>query len=376
LRAQSFAHASHGSLGIRFVGPMPRLPPLAKTAIRQASIKFGALSMMNLYAVQNGGLQKLEPRSESTGGRLSHAAWIDLHAPTAEEEAAVEKELAVNIPTREEMREIEESSRIYEERGGLFMTSVIIAGISERRPVRSEVMFVLLPKHLVTVRYSDPLPFRTFEQKCARKPEEHQSSDLLFVSLVEQIVQRAADVLEKVTADLDGVADELFDEKRGAATDKEIRRQRIDLQGIVRQLGRSSGLLAKMSESLLSFNRVLSFFRQSAEPWLRDDAKAKAQSLQRDIASLTEYGANLTAQIGHLQNATFNLINIEQSRVIKVFSIAAVLFLPPTLVATSYGMNFRFMPELNWLFGYPFALVLMVLSAVAPFYWFKRNGWL
>lgn len=332
--------------------------------------------MMNLYAVQSGGLQKLEPRTESTEGRLSHAAWIDLHAPTIEEEAAVEQELGVDIPTREEMREIEESSRIYDEQGGLFMTGVIIAGISERRPVRTEVMFVVLPRHLVTVRYSDPLPFRTFEQKCARRPEEHQSSDQLFVSLVEQIVQHAADVLEKVTADLDGVADELFDEKHGAAKEEEIRRQRIDLQGIVRQLGRASGLLAKMSDSLLSFNRVLSFFRQSAEPWLRDDARTKVQSLRRDIASLNEYGANLTAQIGHLQNATFNLINIEQSRIIKVFSIAAVLFLPPTLVATSYGMNFKFMPELNWLFGYPFALVLMILSALAPFYWFRRNGWL
>ena len=125
----------------------------------------------------------------------------------------------------------------------------------------------------------------------------------------------------------------------------------------------------------MSFSACV-FFRQSGEPWLRHDAQDKAQSLERDIASLTEYGAHLTAQIGHLQNATFNLINIEQSRVIKVFSIAAVLFLPPTLVATVYGMNFKFMPELDWLFGYPFALVLMVLSAVAPFYWFKRNGWL
>jgi magnesium transporter len=332
--------------------------------------------MMNLYAVHDGGLQKLEPPTEPKGGRLNGAAWVDLHTPTAEEEVAVEQELGVDIPTREEMREIEESSRIYDEHGGLFMTSVIIAGIAEGRPKRSEVTFVVLPKHLVTVRYSDPLPFQTFEQKCARRPEEHQSSDLLFVSLVEQIVQRAADVLEKVTADLDRVADELFGENQGAATDKEIRTQRIDLQGIVHQVGRSSGLVAKLSESLLSLNRILSFFRQSSEPWLRDDAKAKAKSLQRDIDSLTEYEAHLVAQIGHLQNATFNLINIEQSRVIKVFSIAAVLFLPPTLVATSYGMNFKFMPELNWLLGYPFALVLMLLSAIAPFYWFKRNGWL
>jgi magnesium transporter len=332
--------------------------------------------VITLYAVENGGLQKLEPRTEPTAGRFSHAAWIDLHDPTAEEEAIVEQELGVDIPTREEMREIEESSRIYAEKGGLFLTGVVIAGIAERRPVRSEVMFVVLPKHFVTVRYSDPLPFRTFEQKCARKPEEHQSSDLLFVSLVEQIIQRVADVLEKVTADLDAAADELFDERHGAATDKEMRGHRIDLQGIVRQLGRSSGLLAKLSESLLSFNRVLSFFRNSAESWLHAEAMDRAKSLQRDIASLTEYGANLTTQIGYLQNATFNLINIEQSRIIKVFSVAAVLFLPPTLVATVYGMNFKFMPELSWVFGYPLALVLMVVSAIVPIYWFKRNGWL
>ena len=332
--------------------------------------------MMNLYAIENGGLQKLEPGSAPTDDRLSDADWVDLFTPTAEEEAAVEEEFGVDIPTREEMREIEESSRIYDDKGALFMTGVVIAGIAQSRPVRSEVMFVVLPTHFVTVRYADPLPFQTFQQKCARKPNEHQSSDLLFVSLVEQIVQRAADVLEKVTADLDAVADELFDESRGAATDRELKRHNIDLQGIVRQLGRSSGLLAKLAESLLSFNRVLAFFRHSNEPWLRDDAKAKAKSLERDIASLAEYGANLTSQIDHMQNATFNLINIEQSRVIKVFSIAAVLFLPPTLVATVYGMNFKFMPELNWVFGYPLALVLMVLSAVAPFYWFKRNGWL
>jgi magnesium transporter len=332
--------------------------------------------MMNLYAVGDGGLIKLEPGTELKSGMFGDVEWIDLHDPTPEEESMIEQELGVDIPTREEMKEIEESSRIYDEHGALFMTGVMIAGISDHRPKRSEVTFVVLPTHFVTVRYADPLPFQTFKQKCARRPEEHQSSDLLFVSLVEQIVQRAADVLEKITADLDGVAEELFDEKRGAATDQELQSHRINLNGIVRQLGRSSGLLAKMGESLLTFNRVLSFFRHSAEPWLRDDAKAKAKSLERDIASLTEYESHLVAQIGHLQNATFNLINIEQSRIIKVFSIAAVLFLPPTLVATSYGMNFKFMPELNWTLGYPLAIALMILSAIAPFYWFKRNGWL
>jgi magnesium transporter len=329
--------------------------------------------MMNLYSIHGKGLEKLEkPLSERTAGG---ALWIDLADPTEQEEAVVEKLLGLDIPTQEEMREIEESSRIYEAQGALFMTGVIIAGISRKRPVRAEVSFVLTPEHLVTVRYSDPLPFKTFEQKCSRKPEDHLKSDQLFVSLVAEIVERIADVLEKVTGELDGIAAEVFSEEGAAAAEKGSK-PKIDLQAVVRRLWKASALLGKLRESLLSFNRILSFFRKSEESWLKEDAKVNAESQQRDIESLTEYAQHLTSQIGHLQDATFNLINIEQNRVIKVFSIAAVLFLPPTLVATVYGMNFRHMPELNWVLGYPLALVLMVLSAWLPFYWFRRNGWL
>jgi magnesium transporter len=225
------------------------------------------------------------------------------------------------------------------------------------------------------VRYSDPLPFKTFEQKCARKPEEHSTATLLFISLIEQIVQRIADVLEKIATEIDGVAGDVFNEE-GAAAGKDTRyAPRVDLQRVVSKLGRSSALLGKLRESLLSFNRILSFVRRSAEAWL-EEVKGKSKSLERDISSLTEYAEHLAAQIGHLQEATFNLINIEQNRVIKVFSIAAVLFLPPTLVATLYGMNFKYMPELNWTLGYPFSILLMIISALLPYYWFKRNGWL
>ena len=326
--------------------------------------------MKSLYAVSKNGLQELEGSAE-----LSSAMWIDLHAPSPEEETEVERALGIDIPTREEMREIEESARIYEEYGALFLTAVMIAGVSERRPARSEVSFVLTPEHLVTVRYSDPLPFKTFQQKCSRKPEDHNSSDLLFISLVEQIVARIADVLEKVTTELDSVAGDIFHEE-GAVAKKDTHPPQIDLQGAVRRLGRSSALLGKLRESLLSFSRILSFTRQSAESWLKPEVKTKAASLERDIASLTEYSEHLAGQIGHLQEATFSLINIDQNRVIKVFSIAAVLFLPPTLVATMYGMNLKNMPELNWTLGYPFSLLLMVVSALVPFYWLKRKGWL
>ena len=131
-----------------------------------------------------------------------------------------------------------------------------------------------------------------------------------------------------------------------------------------------------MRESLLSVGRVLAYFRQGVGDRLRDGAKARLRTLDRNVASLTDYDVQLSAEISFLLEATFGLISLEQNTIIKVFSIAAVLFLPPTLVGTVYGMNFQHMPELGWVFGYPFALLLMVASAVAPYYWFKQRGWL
>jgi magnesium transporter len=237
--------------------------------------------MKSLYAVSRSGLQELGGSVE-----LSSALWIDLHAPTVEEETEVEQALSIDIPTREEMREIEESSRIYEEYGALFLTAVMIAGVSERRPTRSEVSFVLTPEHLVTIRYADPLPFKTFQQKCSRKPGDHSSSDLLFISLVEQIVARIADVLEKVTTELDSIAGAVFHEE-GTMAKGDVRAPQLDLQSTVRRLGQASALLGKLRESLLSFSRILSFTRQSAESWLKAEVTSKARSLERDIASLT-----------------------------------------------------------------------------------------
>ena len=141
--------------------------------------------------------------------------------------------------------------------------------------------------------------------------------------------------------------------------------------------GRALGLVSLVWDNIyLSLCRVLAFFRQGMGDRLKDGAKARLRTLDRDVASLTEYDAQLSAEIGFLLQAAFGLIGLEQNAIIKVFSIAAVLFLPPTLVGTVYGMNFERMPELHWLFGYPFALALMVASAVAPYLWFKRRGWL
>ncbi len=330
--------------------------------------------MLQLYSVENDGLKRIS-NTKITKKDVDDAIWVDLCDPTLDEEALIEKALGFDIPTRDEVRDIEDSARLYDDREAVFMTAIVIAGMSEKRPVRSHLTFVLTQKHLVTVRYADTLPFKTFEQKCSRAPQAHTTSDLLFTSLLEQIIQRIATVLENVTTDLDAIIETLFEKGVGAESPRK-KRFRPDLQQTTVRLGRHTALLSKLRESLLSFNRLLTFFRQSAAPWLNEGARTKLKSLDRDVQSLTEYEAHLNAQVGYLQTSTFNLIIFDQNQIIKVFSIAAVLFLPPTLVGTIYGMNFENMPELKWAFGYPIALILMVISALIPLYWFRRRGWI
>ncbi len=336
--------------------------------------------MIGVFAVQDG---VLGPVPEPDPAALpTDAIWIDLLNPSPEEEAAVERLLGTGVPTRQEMAAIEESARLYEDRGALVMTAVVVTGVGERRPTTAEVTFVLTSRTLVTNRYADPLPFRTFDAKCRRDPGAHNSSDLVFLSLVENVVNRLADIIEATDAQLDALADEIFAEDEqpaavnGIAAGRKRRRPATDLQAVVKRLGRSSSLTGKLRESLLSLGRMLAYFRQGADGRLQDSVGARLSTLDRDVASLTDYDAHLSAQIGFLLEATFGLISLEQNSIIKVFSIAAVLFLPPTLVGTVYGMNFEHMPELSWAFGYPFALLLMVASAVVPYYWFKHRGWL
>ena len=165
--------------------------------------------MITVFALQEG---VLSPLLDSDLATLpADALWVDLLSPTGEEEARVERLLGVGIPTRQEMAEIEESARLYEERGALVMTAVIVTGIAERRPTTAEVTFVLTPNTLITVRYADPLPFRTFAAKCRRDPEAHDTSELVFLSLLENMVNRLADVLEATHAQLDALSDEIFD---------------------------------------------------------------------------------------------------------------------------------------------------------------------
>ncbi|HEX6981097.1 MAG TPA: magnesium transporter CorA family protein [Alphaproteobacteria bacterium] len=298
------------------------------------------------------------------------ALWFDLFEPTPEEKIRVETALGIALPTRDEMREIEPSSRLYVENDASYMTATVLARADEPNPASEPICFILTRRALVTLRYVDPRPIATFASRLCRPRAPAGSGEDVLVGLVEAFVDRIADVLEKVGVDLDAVSHRIFDASRRAGES--------DLQAVLKTLGRNDDLVSTARESLLSLSRVVRFFGQAIEADGRKgqkELKNRLKIVMRDVASLNEHAAFESQKVNFLLDATLGMINIEQNRIIKLFSVAAVVFLPPTLVASIYGMNFRHMPELDWTFGYPLALGLMVLSAVLPYLYFKRKGW-
>lgn len=325
--------------------------------------------MLTLHTVTGG---QLSPTSSDGFCLPKGLVWIDLQDPTPEEEKAVEAMLGLQVPTRQEMAEIEESSRLYQEGGALVMTATLIDKASTSRPSRTQATFVLNEQRLITVRYADLTPFRTFEARQARQSEQHTSSVMVFVALLESIVERIADLLETAESDVGDISDQIFYREMATQNSQERSAQ---MHSLLIRMGRRNRMLAILRESILSLSRLVLFSRATA-PWIRNSSLQRLKAVERDIRSLSEHEARIEAEIAYLQDATLGLINIEQNTIIKVFSIAAVLFLPPTLVGTIYGMNFEHMPELDWRIGYPLALVMMVVSAILPYGWFKKKGWL
>jgi magnesium transporter len=310
--------------------------------------------------------------STATPDNCVTATWFDLFNPTPEEDRLVESCLKISIPSREEMEEIESSARLYTEEGAEFMTVTVLTDLDTDHPSRTPVTFILKGNRLVTVRYADPRPFKTFIGRL-QKPNRHSTGELIMLGLLEAMIDRLADALEHTSSNIDAISREVFRSNSQAA-----RRNTRNLQLVIEQIGQKGDFLGLARESLVSLSRLLTYHRafdiENAK--LSKEARQQTKVLQRDVASLSDHDSFLSAKINFLLDATLGLINLEQNQIIKIFSVAAVVFLPPTLVASIYGMNFDFMPELKWLFGYPFAIFLMVASAILPYMYFKRRGWL
>ena len=295
--------------------------------------------------------------------------WADLFEPTVEEEKAVESLLTVDVPTRDEMKEIETSNRLYEEGNAVYMTATVGSRLDSELPESSAITFILANDRLITNRYVDPTPVRRFMQYVERSPAACTSSATLLAGLLESFVERIADLLERVQGELDTVSHTIFGREHGQPSS-------ADLQAMIRKIGANGDLVSKARESLVSFQRLLMYVQQATTVALSQDQRGRYKSTLRDVQSLSDHAGFLANKIQFLLDAVLGLINLEQNNIIKIFSVAAVMFLPPTLVASVYGMNFHRMPELDKAWGYPLALVLMVVSAVVPYLYFRRRGWL
>lgn len=318
--------------------------------------------------VSDGGRLTGQPGLGASDARI---VWIDLQDPDRDEEAQVERRFGLDIPTREEMEEIEISSRLYTEGGAVFMTAILPSHADGDDPDMLPVSFVLAKDTLITVRYHDPRAFETFPARAAKVPMGCDTGDGVLVALLEAVVDRLADILERDGREIDGISRTIFRKSGGKAM------KSADLQDVIEAIGRKGDLTSNIRDSLVTLERVAGFLgQQTLQKKSPRELRERIKTLSRDIRSLADHASYLSQKITFLLDATLGMINIEQNAIIKIFSVAAVVFLPPTLIASIYGMNFAHMPELEWLLGYPFAIGLMIVSAILPFVYFKRRRWL
>jgi magnesium transporter len=324
--------------------------------------------MLSIFAPADNTLRKTVPADFVT--LPESGVWIDLHKPTPDEDHAVERLAGVAVPTREDMQEIEISSRLYVENGARYMTAALMCQSETERPQITPVTFILANHRLVTVRYDAPRPFTLVENKLARNCVAGINGETVFLELLDAVIDRCADILERAGAEVDAVSAEIFEPSpaRGHAP--------IYSQ-ILLTIGKKGDLTSKVRESLVSIGRMVSFAAVESEAgrWSKEQ-KAQLKTMQRDVSSLTDHASYLSNKITFVLDAMLGVVNLEQNNIIKLFSVMAVVLMPPTLIASIYGMNFKMMPELDWPHGYPFALLLMIVAAVLPYMFFKWKKWL
>jgi magnesium transporter len=319
--------------------------------------------MLFAYACDDRKLQQLP-----LGANLTAAVWIDLYRPQPPQTALV-RALGVDIPTLADMEEIEVSNRLYREKGVDYLT-VVLPGLSDTKtPLSGPVCFMLQPDRLITVRHHAPRPFETYPARAEKVGLGGGGADprRVFLSLMEEIIGRLADLLEGSGRALDAVTAQVF--LKGANTTD------TSLQDALRDVARESELLSRVRLSLLTIERAISYFGQSLGT-TSDELRPMVKGLMRDIQALEVHGDFLTSRVAMATDVTLGMVNLAQNKTVKIVSVVAVIFLPPTVIASAYGMNFAHMPELGMRWGYPMALGLMLASAIGTYLFFKWKHWL
>jgi magnesium transporter len=327
--------------------------------------------MLSVYCLAPAGLKRLDRSHDAP--LPEEAVWLDLFEPTVDEERLVEVRLGLDIPTREEMREIESSSRLYEEEGGLYLTATVVTKLDTTLPENAQITFILKGTRLVTNRYVDPLPFRRFVSHLERHPLANANAPAVLAGLLESIVNRIADVIERVGADMDAASAEVFNREKLRAGKQ--RRSQRDYRKLLERIGQSGELIAKARESLGSLARLLAFVQQSTVT-MPQDVRTRLRTLSKDVVAMSDHAGFLGTNLNFVLDATLGMINIDQNNILKIFSVVTVFLLPPSVIGAIFGMNFDIIPTAHASWGFWGALVLMALSSVFPYLWFRHRGWL
>jgi magnesium transporter len=322
--------------------------------------------MLQVFGPGPAGLARIE---WAAGTALPETAlWIDLLEPTPAEEQQVEHALGIEVPSREQMREIESSNRLYEDNGALHMTATLVTKLDTEQGQSTQVTFILTGTRLVTNRYADPLPFRRLIAYAQLHPAACGAASQLLAGLLEAIVNRIADILEQIGSDIEAISARIFTRRR---------RQRLDFPAELGQIGQGGELVSKTRESLVSLSRLLGFLQQStSDDRIPPEVRASLHTVSGDVVALSDHATFLGDKVQFLLDATLGMVSIDQNNIIKIFSVVTVFLLPPSVITGFYGMNFEHIPWLHATWGPWAGIAMMVLSAVIPYVYFKRRGWL
>ncbi|MGE4480795.1 magnesium transporter CorA family protein [Acidocella sp.] len=320
--------------------------------------------MLRAYACRKGRLHRLEP--EETG----QATWFDLEKPSPEEYAFVTKVTGLSLPHYADLSEIENSSRLSVDGEVLTLSLPIVTRMAGSLEA-GVCGFVLSPSCLVTLRFAPSLLFHQFTT--TTPAEGVPDSAHIFAGLLEGVVDRLADALEKLREELDQLSHRIFHHRLGSRTPS--RNAERELQGILVTLGRNYDAISYLRDSQLGVARIAPYALSAVE-WLSKPVRDRLKSINRDVSSLNEFSTHLTDKVQFLLDSTLGFINIAQNSLIKVLTIVSIMGIPPTLIAGIYGMNFKFIPELSWTYGYAYAWAVMIVTAVAPLIWFRKKGWI
>jgi magnesium transporter len=303
--------------------------------------------MLSVYCLAPAGLKLLDRNRDAP--LPEDAVWLDLLEPSIEEERLVEARLGLDIPTREEMREIESSSRLYEEAGALYLTATVVTKLDTSLPENAQVTFILKDTRLVTNRYVDPLPFRRFVAHTERQPLANTNAHAVLAGLLESIVNRIADVIERVGSDMDSVSAEVFN--RLKTPGGKVRRSQRDYRKLLERVGQCGELIAKARESLASLARLLAFVQQSTVA-MPQDVRTRLRTLSKDVFAMSDHASFLNTNLNFILDATLGMVNIDQNDILKIFSVVTVLVLPPSVIGAIFGMNFQHIPTLQEPWGF------------------------